>query len=251
MFGSILVLASSVARAASKYHLLLRDPHFSVIAVLVSSTAGSRRNVKRFRRGVRPYILKSRMYYLWKSLWRITRTFAARLISSRLRMLHGTWHYNKFKYFRVYLRPSTLLAILLHINDGAASHAIATWTVYVVLQKYFDPGRRSSIEFHEMKPPLHASLRPFRKAPIGRIRGATRRDRVARNTCHRRKFRSCVVYHARFGAVIYNTSQYLVSVCIRSAADRPPLNGVRKVESEMKNGRVKEKELIGWIYVYM
>lgn len=38
MFGSILVLASSVARAASKYHLLLRDPHFSVIAVLVSST---------------------------------------------------------------------------------------------------------------------------------------------------------------------------------------------------------------------
>lgn len=39
MFGSILVLASSVARAASKYHLLLRDPHFSVIAVLVSSTA--------------------------------------------------------------------------------------------------------------------------------------------------------------------------------------------------------------------
>lgn len=36
MFGSILVLASSVARAASKYHLLLRDPHFSVIAILVS-----------------------------------------------------------------------------------------------------------------------------------------------------------------------------------------------------------------------
>lgn len=38
MFGSILALASSVARAASKYHLLLRDPHFSVNAVLVSST---------------------------------------------------------------------------------------------------------------------------------------------------------------------------------------------------------------------
>lgn len=53
----------------------------------------SRRNVKRFRRGVRPYILKSRMYYLWKSLRRITRTFAARLISSRLRMLYDTWHY--------------------------------------------------------------------------------------------------------------------------------------------------------------
>lgn len=98
---------------------------------------------------------------------------------------------------------STLLAVLLHINDSTAT--IATLTVYVVLQKYFDPGRRSSIEFHEMKPPLHASLRPFRKAPIGRIRGATRRDRVARNTCHRRKFRSCVVHHVRRSYILLNT----------------------------------------------
>jgi len=91
----------------------------------------------------------------------------------------------------------------IHINDGATSHAIATWTVYVVLQKYFDPGRRSSIEFHEMKAPLHASLRPFQKAPIERIRGATRRDRVACNTCHRRKFRSCVVHHVRHGYIYF------------------------------------------------
>lgn len=48
MFGSILVLASSVARAASKYHLLLRDPHFSVIAVLVSSTANQGGTLKGF-----------------------------------------------------------------------------------------------------------------------------------------------------------------------------------------------------------
>lgn len=60
--------------------------------------------------------------------------------------------------------------LLLHINGtGAASRARSTWTAYVVLQKSFDPGaRRSPIEFHEMKPPLHASLGPFRKAPIGR-----------------------------------------------------------------------------------
>lgn len=76
-------------------------------------------------------------------------------------------------------------------------------------KKYFDPGRRSSIEFHEMKPPLHASLRPFRKAPIGRIRGATRRDRVVRNTCHRRKFRSCVVYSVRRSYILFNTSYRL------------------------------------------
>lgn len=77
------------------------------------------------------------------------------------------------KYFRV---RSLYSATLLHINGGAASCAIATWSVYVVLQKSFDSGRRSSIEFHEMKPPLHASLRPFRKATIGRIRGVARRD---------------------------------------------------------------------------
>lgn len=191
----------------------------------------SRRNVKRFSsRECTPVHSQVEDVLLVKIIVKDNENVcsAANFFASTDALRHLTLY--KFKYFRVYLRPSTLLAILLHINDGAASHAIATWTVYVVLQKYFDPGRRSSIEFHEMKPPLHASLRPFRKAPIGRIRGATRRDRVARNTCHRRKFRSCVVYHARFGAVIYNTSQYLVSVCIRSAADRPPLNGVRKVE---------------------
>jgi len=48
MFGSILVLASSVARAASKYHLLLRDPHFSVIAILVLSTVNQGGTLKGF-----------------------------------------------------------------------------------------------------------------------------------------------------------------------------------------------------------
>lgn len=37
------------------------------------------------------------------------------------------------------------------------------------------------------------------------------------------------------------TSQYFVP-SIRSAVDRPPLNGVRKVESEMKSERMKERE---------
>jgi len=41
-----------------------------------------------------------------------------------------------------------------------------------------------SIEFHEMKPPLHASLRPFRKASgpgeFAARRGAVRRDATRR-----------------------------------------------------------------------
>lgn len=138
------------------------------------------------------------------------------------------------KYFRV---RSLYSAILLHINGGAASCAIATWTVYVVLQKSFDPGRRSSIEFHEMKPPLHASLRPFRKATIGRIRGVARRDAAwpscSQHVLHRRKFHSCVLCTGYFSIAR--------TVRIRSAVDRSPLNGARKVESEIKSGRMKRE----------
>lgn len=75
----------------------------------------------------------------------------------------------------ILVNGSTLVAAtLLHINGRRQQAVRSTWTAYVVLQKSFDPGRRSSIEFHEMKLPLHASLRPFRKAPIGRIRRGAR-----------------------------------------------------------------------------
>lgn len=69
MFGSILVLASSVARAASKYHLLLRDPHFSVIAILVSSTGDQGGTFKGRSR---------------KSAHRISQRFLARIIIQRI-----------------------------------------------------------------------------------------------------------------------------------------------------------------------
>lgn len=72
MFGSILVLASSVARAASKYHLLLRDPHFSVIAVLVSSTANQGGTLKGCFVAKNAHVFSGRRCITCKNqLWRI------------------------------------------------------------------------------------------------------------------------------------------------------------------------------------
>jgi len=51
------------------------------------------------------------------------------------------------------------------------------------------PREDPSIEFHEMKPPLHASLRPFRKASgsgkCAARRGAARRDATRRDATRR------------------------------------------------------------------
>lgn len=67
MFGSILVLASSVARAASKYHLLLRDPHFSVIAILVSSTANQGGTLKGYFIAENARIFSTEEYITYKN----------------------------------------------------------------------------------------------------------------------------------------------------------------------------------------
>lgn len=66
------------------------------------------------------------------------------------------------------LSIETRSSYILTANQQAVQ---STWPGRAVLQKFFDPGRRSSIEFHEMKQPLHAWLRPFRKLPNERIRG--------------------------------------------------------------------------------
>lgn len=85
MFGSILVLASSVARAASKYHLLLRDPHFSVIAVLVSSTVNQGGTLKGFIAEKDIYLFQVKDALLIKIIVK-ERIFTVQLISSRLQI---------------------------------------------------------------------------------------------------------------------------------------------------------------------
>src|SRR5436190_1817284 len=142
MFGSILVLASSVARAASKYHLLLRDPHFSVIAVFVSSTDDQGGTSKDRSRKARAYVFKflKHKFYIVKGEKRYpsgATSFPPSASSS-----HVTFNY-RIERVEVLSRHNHFTPRYYYILT-AASCAIATWSVYVVLQKSFDPGRRSS-----------------------------------------------------------------------------------------------------------
>lgn len=73
MFGSILVLASSVARAASKYHLLLRDPHFSVICVIFVSLAGDQGGTSNRSRDLLARILLAGRCCTYSGLYKLHR----------------------------------------------------------------------------------------------------------------------------------------------------------------------------------
>lgn len=142
MFGSILVLASSVARAASKYHLLLRDPHFSVIAVLV------------YRR---PTIERRNVETSLRVISRIGRSSGSILAlcgkGKRERLYGATAIYigvieHEYRSRRLFARSrsrgererhrDSVATTLLHINGGRGKPCDRLGPSYVVLQKSFD-----------------------------------------------------------------------------------------------------------------
>lgn len=144
MFGSILVLASSVARAASKYHLLLRDPHFSVIAVLVYRRPTiERRNVESVvtretrvgRSRSSRYAGRIRKREKKKEYLRRDATICVRVIRVTISKIDA---FSRGLDRRKKRTRVSIATTLLHINGGGSKPCDRLGAPYVVPQKSFD-----------------------------------------------------------------------------------------------------------------
>ena len=240
MFGSILVLASSVARAASKYHLLLRDPHFSVICDFRIVGWRSRRNDKRHAS------------LSWKhppnTNSRFRSTFLIRTVGRSVLLTTDephVFHRNDRDETRNRLRPSVVTpseqttfeescrGVSASFRELEIRYRIDTSGSYILTARTSKPCNRlgptvSSFKNSSIYTAKILDWISWDEAAVTRLASsipkttdrkssAARRDRVARNTCHPEKVSSLPYTYTRVHIYIY---VYITRLVLASTKNR-------------------------------